>query len=56
MADANGLQGGIRPTGFFNIKKMTADKREMHNGQYWVFNATVKKVVTLYVFSPCLFQ
>ena len=25
MADANGLQRAIRPTGFFNIKKMTAD-------------------------------
>ena len=25
MADANGLQRAIRPTGFFNIKKMAAD-------------------------------
>ena len=25
MADANGLQRPIRPTGFFNIKKMAAD-------------------------------
>ena len=25
MADANGLQRAIRPTGLFNIKKMTAD-------------------------------
>ena len=25
MADANGLQRAIRPTGIFNIKKMAAD-------------------------------
>ena len=25
MADAKGLQRAIRPTGFFNIKKMAAD-------------------------------
>ena len=25
MADANGLRRAIRPTGFFNIKKMAAD-------------------------------
>ena len=25
MADANGLQRAIRPTGFFNIKKIAAD-------------------------------
>ena len=25
MADANGLQRAIRPTGFFNMKKMAAD-------------------------------
>ena len=25
MADANGLQRAIRPTGFFNFKKMSAD-------------------------------
>ena len=25
MADANGLQKAVRPTGFFNIKKMAAD-------------------------------
>ena len=25
MADTNGLQGAIRPTGFSNIKKMPAD-------------------------------
>ena len=25
VADANGLQRAIRPTGFFNIKKMAAD-------------------------------
>ena len=25
MADANGLQRAIRPSGFFNIKKMAAD-------------------------------
>ena len=25
MADSNGLQRAIRPTGFFNIKKMAAD-------------------------------
>ena len=25
MADASGLQRAIRPTGFFNIKKMAAD-------------------------------
>ena len=25
MADVNGLQRAIRPTGFFNIKKMAAD-------------------------------
>ena len=25
MADANGLQRAIRPTGFFNIKNMAAD-------------------------------
>ena len=25
MADANGLQRDVRPTGFFNIKKMAAD-------------------------------
>ena len=25
MADANGLQRAIRPTGFFNIKRMAAD-------------------------------
>ena len=25
MADANGLQRAIRPTGFFNIKKTAAD-------------------------------
>ena len=34
MADANELQRAIRPTGFFNIKKM---QRAMHNGQCWVF-------------------
>ena len=25
MADANGLQRAVRPTGFFSIKKMAAD-------------------------------
>ena len=25
MADANGLQRAIRPTGFFNVKKMAAN-------------------------------
>ena len=25
IADANGLQKALRPTGFFNIKKMAAD-------------------------------
>ena len=25
MADTNGLQRAVRPTGFFNIKKMAAD-------------------------------
>ena len=41
MADANGLQRAIRPTGFFNIKKMAADffQRAIHNGQYWSLNA-----------------
>ena len=39
MADANGLQRAVRPTGFFNIKKMAGRflQRAMHNGQYWVF-------------------
>ena len=35
MADANGLQRSIGPTGFFNIKKMTAD----FCSAQWVFNS-----------------
>ena len=43
MADANGLQRAIRPTRFFNIKKM-ALQHAMHNGQYWVFKVAYKNL------------
>ena len=39
MADANGLQRAVRPTGFFNIQENGRRflQRAMHNAQYWVF-------------------